>query len=151
MEWGSHPQFFYDFLLNSGPNQHTPTNLGLSRKLTSFPKKQLNFHENENMPYKDQNNLICIFIGPRCPLGPIYGSGCLSLTNSLQDLFANLTDATLAVLTKYIEWTLRILGNNFAMLVHSSIDVFCCSATKFYSQFNWSVIVIHKLLLDDEL
>ena len=23
-----------------------------------------------------------IFIGPRCPWGPIYGSGCLSLTHS---------------------------------------------------------------------
>ena len=38
------------------------------------------------------------------------------------------------------EWTLKILGDNFAMLVHSSIDVFCCSATNICSQFNWPVI-----------
>ena len=34
-----------------------------------------------------------IFIGPRCPWGPIYGSGCLKL--SLRP-FADLTDVTLA-------------------------------------------------------
>ena len=41
---------------------------------------------------------------------------------------------------KYIEWTLGILGNNFAMLALRSIAVFCSSATKTYSQFNWYVI-----------
>ena len=30
------------------------------------------------------------------------------------------------------------------MLVHRSIDVFCCSATKIYSQSNWSVISIQN-------
>ena len=34
-----------------------------------------------------------VFIGPRCPWGPIYGSACLSLTPRP---FANLTDVTLA-------------------------------------------------------
>ena len=36
---------------------------------------------------------IFVFIGPRCPWGPIYGSGSLSLTPRG---FANLTDVTLA-------------------------------------------------------
>ena len=33
-----------------------------------------------------------LFIGPRCPWGPIYGSGPMSV----QDYFADLTDVTLA-------------------------------------------------------
>ena len=37
-----------------------------------------------------------IFIGPRCPWGPIYGSGSLKLTHSLSYLCADLTDVTLA-------------------------------------------------------
>jgi len=36
------------------------------------------------------------FIGPRCPWGPIYGSGSLKLTHSLSYLCADLTDVTLA-------------------------------------------------------
>ena len=32
------------------------------------------------------------FIGPRCPWGPIYGSGC----HFLREVFGNLTDVTLA-------------------------------------------------------
>ena len=35
-----------------------------------------------------------IFIGPRCPWGPIYGSGCLSVSLSPRP-FADLTDVTL--------------------------------------------------------
>ena len=34
-----------------------------------------------------------LFIGPRCPWGPIYGSGCLKLS---EPPFADLTDVTLA-------------------------------------------------------
>ena len=34
-----------------------------------------------------------VFIGPRCPWGPIYGSGSLKLT---ERPFADLTDVTLA-------------------------------------------------------
>ena len=37
-----------------------------------------------------------IFIGPRCPWGPIYGSWCQSVSQSLQEVFADLTDVTLA-------------------------------------------------------
>ena len=37
-----------------------------------------------------------IFIGPRCPWGPIYGSWSHSLTDSIQDYVADLTDVTLA-------------------------------------------------------
>ena len=40
--------------------------------------------------------LVAIFIGPRCPWGPIYGSGPMSVTDCLQDYVANLTDVTLA-------------------------------------------------------
>ena len=44
--------------------------------------------------------LDIIFIGPRCPWGPIYGSWSHSLTHSLtdsiQDYVADLTDVTLA-------------------------------------------------------
>ena len=40
----------------------------------------------------------------------------------------------MGVLTKHIEWTLRTLGNNFATLALSSIDVSFCSVTKLYSQ-----------------
>ena len=36
--------------------------------------------------------MLTIFIGPRCPWGPIYGSGCLSL---IPRGFADLTDVTL--------------------------------------------------------
>ena len=37
--------------------------------------------------------MIGIFIGPRCPWGPIYGSGSLSLSLTP---FADMTDVTLA-------------------------------------------------------
>ena len=37
-----------------------------------------------------------IFIGPRCPWGPIYGFECLKQTDKLSYLFADLTDVTLA-------------------------------------------------------
>ena len=36
---------------------------------------------------------VLLFIGPRCPWGPIYGSGCLSQTELP---CADLTDVTLA-------------------------------------------------------
>ena len=39
---------------------------------------------------------LFIFIGPRCLWGPIYGSGCLKLTDSLTIPCADLTDVTLA-------------------------------------------------------
>ena len=35
------------------------------------------------------------FYRPRCPWGPIYGSGSLKLTHSLSYLCADLTDVTL--------------------------------------------------------
>ena len=37
-----------------------------------------------------------LFIGPRCPWGPIYGSWPMSVRPSLQDYFADLTEVTLA-------------------------------------------------------
>ena len=37
-------------------------------------------------------NIFILFIGPRCPWGPIYGSGSLKLTKTP---FADLTDVTL--------------------------------------------------------
>ena len=48
--------------------------------------------------FREIVKILCkyIFIGPRCPWGPIYGSGCLSLTDSLSYLCADLTDVTLA-------------------------------------------------------
>ena len=33
---------------------------------------------------------LSFFIGPRCPWGPIYGSGCLSLTNQVPQQLGNL-------------------------------------------------------------
>ena len=37
-----------------------------------------------------------IFIGPRCPWGPIDGSWPMSVRHSVQVFFADLTDVTLA-------------------------------------------------------
>ena len=51
-------------------------------------KRATNWHQN--------TKIQGIFIGPRCPWGPIYGSGCLSLTDWLSYLCADLTDVTLA-------------------------------------------------------
>ena len=57
-----------------------------------------------------------VFIGPRCPWGPIYGSGSLSL----RDVFADLTDVTLvdedtkSILTDNAD---RAIQGNMAMEV----------------------------------
>ena len=40
-------------------------------------------HETSNLEVR------CIFIGPRCPWGPIYGSGCLSQTEWVRNLVAD--------------------------------------------------------------
>ena len=71
----------------------------------------------------------CLFIGPRCPWGPIYGSGCLSLTHSLTELpCADLTDVTLAdedtnsILTDNAN---RAIQGNVAMQVAPSGGQIC--------------------------
>ena len=43
--------------------------------------------------FQMSHQALHVFIGPRCPWGPIYESGCLSLTGRA---FADLTDVTLA-------------------------------------------------------
>ena len=67
--------------------------------------------------------LFVIFIGPRCPWGPIFGSGCLSLT---EGPFVNLTDVTLAdgdaksILTDNAK---RAIQGNVAMPVNHPVDL----------------------------
>ena len=60
---------------------------------------------------------VQFFIGPRCSWGPIYGSGCLSLTRTP---FWNLTDVTLAdednnsILTDNANRTIQ--GNHYLLM-----------------------------------
>ena len=60
------------------------------------------------------HKLNFIFIGPRCPWGPIYGSGRPSVT-TYKTFFADLTDVTLAVddsnLVPSDDFKRAILGN----------------------------------------